>query len=152
MGAKVALTEQSGILPEFTVFPQMRIPTGSSQFTSGEVLPGMNFAYAWMLTEKLELEANTNVNRRLDPSLNHYYVEFFQTFNFEYDVCEKIMVFNEFILISPEGALSARCQYYEHIGVHYFITPTLQLDMHTGVGMNRAADNFFAGSGLSWRW
>lgn len=49
----------------------MRNPNGSSQFTSGEVLPGMNFAYAWMITDKLELEANTNVNRRLDPSFDH---------------------------------------------------------------------------------
>lgn len=152
LGAKVALTKQSGILPELTVFPQMRVPSGSSQFTSGEVLPGMNFVYAWLLTEKLELEANTNVNRRLDPTFNHYYTEFFQTFNFEYDLCEKLLLFNEFVLIWPEGALTAQTQYYEHAGMHIFIRPNLQIDLHAGVGLNQAADNFFGGSGLSWRW
>lgn len=152
LGAKVALTKQSGILPELTVFPQMRVPSGSSQFTSGEVLPGMNFVYAWLLTERLELEANTNVNRRLDPSFDHHYTEFFQTVNFEYDLCEKLLLFNEFVLIWPEGALTAQTQYYEHAGMHIFIRPNLQIDLHAGVGLNQAADNFFGGSGLSWRW
>jgi hypothetical protein len=152
LGAKVALTKQSGILPELTVFPQMRVPSGSSQFTSGEVLPGMNFVYAWLLTEKLELEANTNVNRRLDPSFDHHYTEFFQTVNFEYDLCETLLLFNEFVLIWPEGALTAQTQYYEHAGMHIFLRPNLQIDLHAGVGLNQAADNFFGGSGLSWRW
>lgn len=152
LGAKIALTEQAGILPELTVFPQMRVPTGSSLFTQGEVLPGMNFVYAWMLTEKLELEANTNVNRRLDPTFDHYYDEFLQTINFEYDLCEKVMLFNEFIIFAPSGALSARMQYYEHAGIHYFIHRNLQLDFHGAVGLNQGADNFFGGAGLCWRW
>jgi hypothetical protein len=152
VGAKVALTEQLGLLPEFTVFPQMRLPVGHSNFTSGEVLPGINFAYCWMLTEKLELEANTQVNRRHDDGIEHFYTEIFQTFNFEYDLAERFMLFNEFVLISPSGAITAGCQYYEHAGLHYFIRPNLQLDFHAAVGLNRYADDFFGGSGLSWRW
>ncbi len=152
IGAKIALTEQSGILPEFTIFPQMRVPSGHPNFTAGEVLPGMNFAYAWMITEKLELEVNTVLNRRRDDGLDHYYVELFQPINFEYNLHEKLMVFNEFILISPVGALNASCQYYQHAGFHFFILPNLQLDIHVGVGLNRAADDFFGGNGLSWRW
>jgi hypothetical protein len=152
VGAKVALTEQVGYLPELTIFPQARVPTGSSNFTQNEVLPGMNFVYAWMLTEKLELEANSNINRRRDDGLDHYYTEWFQTVNFEYDLCRKMMLFNEFVLIWPNGALAAQTQYYEHAGFHYFFLPNLQLDVHAGVGLNQAADNFFGGSGLSWRW
>ncbi|MCE9604755.1 MAG: transporter [Planctomycetia bacterium] len=152
LGAKVALTKQSGILPELTVFPQMRVPSGHPNFTSGQVLPGMNFVYAWMVTEKLELEANTNVNRRGDFGLDHYYTEVFQTFNFEYDLCERLMLFNEFVLIWPNGALAAATQYYEHAGVHIFLMPNVQIDIHAGVGLNQAADDFFGGTGFCWRW
>lgn len=152
IGAKVALAEQAGILPEFTVFPQMKVPTGHPNFTSGLVLPGMNFVAAWMLTEKLELEANSNINRRGDSFADHYYTEWFQTFNFEYDLCEKLMLFNEFVLIWPNGARENATQYYDHAGLHYFFLPNFQLDLHAGVGMNRAADDFFGGAGLSWRW
>ena len=152
VGAKIALAEQSGILPEFTVFPQMRVPSGHPNFTSSEVLPGMNFAYAWMITEKLELEVNTVLNRKKDDGLDHYYVELFQPINFEYDLHEKLMLFNEFILFSPIGALDASCQYYQHAGFHFFILPNLQYDLHAGFGLNRAAHDFFGGNGLSWRW
>jgi hypothetical protein len=152
LGAKVALTEQYGILPEFTVFPQMRVPVGHPNFTAGEVLPGVNFAYSWMLTKKLELEANTQVNRRRDDGLNHFYTEILQTINFEYDLCERLMLFNEFILQMPCGAVVQPCQYYEHAGFHYFFLPNFQLDIHAAVGLNRAADDFFGGTGLSWRW
>lgn len=152
LGAKIALVKQSGILPEFTVFPQMRVPSGHPNFTSGQVLPGVNFAYCWMITKKLELEANSNINRRGDFGLDHYYTEWFQTFNFEYDLCEKIMLFNEFVLIWPNGALANATQYYEHAGIHFFLMPNLQIDFHGGVGLNRAADDLFAGTGLSWRW
>lgn len=152
LGAKIALVEQHGILPELTIFPQMRIPAGHRNFSANAVLPGMNFVYAWMVTEKLEIEANTQVNRRRDDGIDHFYTEVFQTLNIEYDLHERLMLFNEFILISPTGALAANVEYYLHQGVHLFILPNLQLDIHAGMGLNRAADDLFGGSGLSWRW
>ena len=152
LGAKVALTEQAGILPELTIFPQMRVPSGHPSFSAGEVLPGVNFVYAWMVTDSLELECNTQVNRRRDDGLDHFYTEVLQTVNFELDVGEKFMVFNEFVLFSPVGAMAANVEWYTHPGIHYFILPNLQLDLHAAVGLNRAADDLFGGTGLSWRW
>jgi len=152
IGAKIALAEQSGFFPELTIFPQMRVPSGHPNFTAGEVLPGMNFAYAWMVTEKLEIEANTQVNKRRDETIDHFYTEILQTVNFEYDLVEKIMLFNEFVLFSPVGAQEAQVEYYVHPGLHYFIMPNVQLDFHAAVGLNRAADDMFGGVGFSWRW
>ncbi len=152
VGAKIALAEQSGIFPEFTIFPQMRVPVGHRVYSANAVLPGMNFAYAWMVTDKLEIEANTQVNKRRDDGIDHFYTEILQTVNFEYDLHEKIMVFNEFVLFSPVGAELASVEWYVHPGVHYFLMPNLQLDFHAGLGLNAAADDFFGGSGLSWRW
>lgn len=152
VGAKVALAEQSGIFPQLTIFPQMRVPSGSPAFTSRQVLPGMNFAYAWEITKHLELECNTQVNRRRDDDIDHFYVQILQTINFEFSINQKVMVFHEFILVEPCGALAALPEYYVHPGLHYFIRPNLQLDFHAAVGLNRNAANFFGGSGLSWRW
>ncbi|MBL8826495.1 MAG: transporter [Planctomycetaceae bacterium] len=152
VGAKIALAEQSGMLPEFTIFPQMRVPVGHQAYSANAVLPGMNFAYAWMVTDKLEIEANTQVNKRRDDGIDHFYTEILQTVNFEYDLHEKVMVFNEFVLFSPVGAELANVEWYIHPGLHYFIMPNLQVDFHAGLGLNAAADDFFGGSGLSWRW
>jgi hypothetical protein len=152
LGAKVALTAQSGILPELTIFPQMRVPTGSPDISSDEVLPGMNFVYAWRVTERFEIEGNTNVNRRRNPGLDHYYTEYLQTFNFEYDLAERIMLFNEFVIFAPSGAIGVPTQAYSHGGLHYFLLPNVQIDVHAAVGLNAAADDMFGGAGLSWRW
>ena len=152
LGAKVALTDQSGILPEVTIFPQMRVPTGSPDISSDEVLPGMNFVYAWRVTERFEIEGNTNVNRRRSPGLDHYYTEYLQTFNFEYDLAERIMLFNEFVIFAPSGGIGVPTQAYSHGGLHYFLLPNLQIDVHAAVGLNAAADDMFGGAGLSWRW
>lgn len=152
LGAKLALADQAGILPELTIFPQMRVPTGSPAFTSDEVLPGMNFVYAWRVARRLEIECNTNVNRRRDPGLGSYYTEYLQTFNFEYDLSERIMLFNEFVIFWPVGAVTVPGQAYSHAGFHLFLLPNLQIDVHAAVGLNAGAADMFGGSGLSWRW
>ena len=152
LGAKVALVEQAGILPELTIFPQMRVPSGAPQISAGEVLPGMNFVYAWRVGERFEIECNTNVNKRRDPNRGGFYTEYLQTFNFEYDLAERIMLFNEFVIFSPVGSQAVPGQAYSHAGIHYFLLPNLQFDVHAAVGLNGAADDFFGGSGVSARW
>lgn len=152
LGAKLALAAQSGLLPELTIFPQMRVPSGSPAFTGEEVLPGMNFVYAWRVTERLEVECNTNVNKRRDLAAGRYYTECLQTFNFEYDLGERVMLFNEFVIFAPVGAVDVAGQAYSHAGLHYFVRPNLQVDVHAAVGLNEAAADLFGGTGLSWRW
>lgn len=152
LGAKVALAAQAGILPELTIFPQMKVPTGSPAYSADEVLPGMNFVYAWRVGERTEIECNTNVNRRRNPDAPGYYTEYLQTFNFEYDVGPRVMLFNEFVIFAQAGGVGVPQQAYSHGGLHWFLLPNLQLDIHAAVGLNEAAADFFGGSGISWRW
>lgn len=149
VGAKLALTEQAGLLPEVALFPQARVPTGSSAFTSSQVLPGFNLAYSWVITDWLELECNTQLNRRRDDA-SHYYTEFIQTANLEYELTDRIGAFTEWIVFVPSGALTAQTQHYFHGGFVYLVTNHIQLDIHSAVGLNRAADNLaFTGAGFS---
>ena len=152
VGAKLALTEQSGWLPEMAIFPQARVPTGSSAFTNSQVLPGFNFAYSWKLNDWLELECNTQLNRRRDD-VSHFYTEFIQTVNFEYELTETVGAFTEWFVFVPSGAVSAETQHYFHGGFVYFVNNNIQLDIHSAVGLNRAADNLaFTGVGFSIRY
>lgn len=152
LGAKVALAAQAGILPELTIFPQMKVPTGSPAYSADEVLPGMNFVYAWRVGERIEIECNTNVNRRRNPEAAGFYTEYLQTFNFEYDLSRRVMLFNEFVVFAQVGGVGVPQQAYSHGGLHWFLLPNLQVDVHAAVGLNEAAADFFGGSGLSWRW
>lgn len=152
IGAKLAITEQAGALPEFAIFPQARLPSGSSAFTSDRFLPGVNLAYSWMLNDWIELECNTQFNNRRDD-LAHTYTEFIQTANVEYEFAEALGGFTEVIAFIPSGSLSALPEYYFHAGLVVFPNDDVQFDMHAGVGLNSAAANLaFTGVGLSWRY
>lgn len=152
IGAKLAIAEQAGIFPEFAIFPQMRLPTGSPAFTSDRVLPGVNLAYAWMLNDWLELECNTQFNSRRDDA-DHTYTEMIQTANMEYELSDRVGAFTEVIGFFPSGSLTALPEYYFHAGFVFFPSDNVQFDIHSGVGLNSSASNLaFTGVGLSWRY
>ena len=151
VAAKLALTEQAGWLPEMAIFPQMRVPSGSSAFTSGQVLPGFNFAYSWKFNDWLELECNTQLNRRRDDA-NQFYTEFIQAVNFEYELTHRLGAFTEWFCFVPTGVSVAQTQHYFHTGFVYFVNNNIQLDIHSAIGLNRAADDLaFTGVGFSIR-
>ncbi|MEI6255233.1 MAG: hypothetical protein WCQ77_01165 [Planctomycetota bacterium] len=105
-----------------------------------------------LVTERFEIECNTNVNRRFAYAADHFYTEYLQTFNFEYDLSRKIMLFHEFAIFSPVGAITVPGQAYSHAGFHFFLRPNLQIDVHAAVGLNAAAADMVGGSGLSAKW
>lgn len=151
LASKLALTEQHGVLPEIAIFPQLRLPTGCGAFSSHEVLAGYNLAYSWMLNDWLELECNSQLNRRLDDS-GHYYMEAIQTANLEYELTERWGAFTEWIMFTPCGALTARTEHYFHGGFVFQPTPNMQFDVHAAVGLSRASDDLaFTGGGFSFR-
>ncbi len=152
LACKIALAKQKGWLPDLTVFPQMRLPTGADAFSADQVLPGFNIAYSWAVTRLIELECNTVFNKKRDDQ-DHYYVEILQTANVEYDLGDRWMAFTEYLAFMPSSSLSAQFEQYFHVGVHYFVTPNLQIDLHSAVGLNRASDDLaFTGVGLSWKY
>ena len=70
--------------------------------------------------------------------------------NFEYELTDRIGAFTEWFVFVPSGSLTAQNQHYFHGGFVYFVTNNIQLDIHSAVGLNRAADNLaFTGVGFS---
>ena len=151
LAAKLALVKQRGILPDITIFPQFRLPTGSNAFSADRILPGVNIAYCWAINEFVELECNTVFNKKRDET-GHIYTELLQTANVEYDLGEKWMGFTEYLAFVPSSAVSADFTHYFHYGLHYFVTPDVQIDVHSSVGLNESSDNLaFTGIGFSIR-
>ncbi len=151
VGGKIALTPQSNCLPETGVILQMTVPTGSKDFTAGEVLPGVNFVYDWDLSDTFSLGGGTQANRALDDNGDDFYVEFAQSITTDYSWTDKLSSFHEWYMFAPCGAVTSHEQQYFNAGFMYLITDNIQWDIRAGVGLNQAADNFFAGSGLSVR-
>ncbi|MEX2093659.1 MAG: transporter [Pirellulales bacterium] len=151
IGSKFALTPQSGCLPETGLILQMTVPTGASDFTAGEVLPGVNFVYGWDVTDDFSIGGGTQANRALDDNGEDFYVEFAQSITTGCGWTEELGSYAEWYMFAPAGADTAENQQYFNAGLTYLITDNIQWDIRAGVGLNEAADDFFTGSGLSIR-
>jgi Putative MetA-pathway of phenol degradation len=151
LGAKFGLTPQVELLPETALVLQANVPTGSSDLTAHEVLPGFNFAYSWEINDSLDTAGSTQVNREIDDNDTDYYTQIAQSWTVGYDWTEQLGSYAEWFAFIPEGAVTSHNQQYFNAGFTYLFTDNFQWDIRAGVGLNQAADDFFTGTGFSIR-
>jgi hypothetical protein len=154
LGVKLWLTEQKGSLPEMALVFQTTVPTGADAFTARQMLPGINLLCGWDVIEDLvTLGTGFQVNRHLD-GIGHYYVELAPSITAGYKLTQKLNGYTEFFAILPASSVDpdTKPEYYFDGGFQYFVTNDFALDIRAGVGLNRAADDFFAGTGLVYRY
>jgi hypothetical protein len=152
LGLKIALTPQQSCLPETGIILQMSVPTGADAFSADEVLPGVEYCYAWDITKNWSLAGLTAMVGAVDDVTSDTYSEFEQSLSLGYSWNEKIRNYTEWYVLSPISADTNRPQYYFNGGFTVLINNDVQWDIRAGVGLNEAADNFFAGTGLSLRY
>jgi hypothetical protein len=151
LGFKLALTPQECILPETAIILQMTVPTGSSEFTADEVLPGFNYLYGWDINDELSTGASTQLNRAIDDETSDAYVEFAQSWTVNYSWTERVTSFTEWFVLVPTSADTNHTEHYFDGGFSVLLNDDIQWDIRAGVGLNQAADDYFAGTGLSIR-
>jgi len=153
LGVKIALTEQAGWLPEMVLMPQMRVPTGHSAFTAGQVLPGVNWLYGWEVNDFLAIGGSTQANRASDDD-GFFYVETAQSLTANYGLTDKLGAYTEWFAFFPCGAHAEGigAEHYFDTGLTYQVNPDLQFDIRAGWGLNPRAEDFFTGAGLAKRW
>ncbi len=152
LGMKIALTSQQCCLPETGVIIEMSVPTGGDDFTANKVLPGVEYCYDWELNEDWSLAGMTAMVGAVDDVTNDLYSQFEQSLSLEHSWTEQIKSYTEWYVLSPISADTNRPQEYFNAGFTVLINKDTQWDIRAGVGLNEAADNFFAGSGLSLRY
>ncbi len=152
LGFKIALTPQQGCLPETGIILEMSVPTGGDAFTADHVLPGVEYCYDWDITKDWSLSGMTAIENTVDDVTNDPYNEFQQSLSLEYSWTEKVKSYTEWYVLSPISADTNKPQYYFDGGFTVLINKDVQWDIRAGVGLNEAADNFYAGTGLSLRY
>lgn len=152
IGAKIALTEQCGCLPSMSIIPQMNVPTGSSGFTSDEVLPGLNWIYAWDINDRLSLAGSTQGNRVVD-STGHTHLEMAQSVAAGLGLTDQLGSYLEWFAFMPHSAREAGVgpNHFLNGGFTWLENNNLQYDIRAGLGLNDEAADYFIGAGLSFR-
>ena len=149
LGAKLELTRQAGRLPAFALIPQMTLPTGSTLFSDGRALPGVNLVYGWDLPGGLSLAGSTQVNLAVADD-DDSYPEWAQSAVAGGGLGARAGVYGEWYAFLPAGA-DAPKEHYLNAGLTWLATDDSQWDIRVGVGLNDAAEDFFAGVGAAIR-
>ncbi len=149
LGFKLGLTPQDGVLPQMALIPQMTVPTGSSAFTSNRVLPGLNWIYGWELNDHISTAGSSQLNAAVDDGGT--FLEFAQSWTIAYTLTDELGAYTEWYGLFPGEGSGAETEHYFNGGFTYLLSDDIQWDIRAGVGLNDAADDFFAGSGFSIR-
>jgi len=152
LGVKIALTPQEHWLPETGIILQMTVPSGSSELTADEVLPGVNYLYSWDINDNWSTAGSTGINSAIDDETLDSYAEFSQSWTVGYSWTDRIGSYTEWFVIIPTSADTNHTENYFNGGFTVLINDDLQWDIRAGVGLNSAADDFFTGTGLSFRY
>ena len=149
LGAKLELTRQTGRLPALALIPQMTLPTGSTLFSGGRALPGVNLVYSWDVPGGLSLAGSTQFNLA-GAGDDDSYAEWAQSAVAGAGLGTRGGVYGEWFAFLPMGA-DAPQEHYLNAGLTWLTADDSQWDFRVGVGLNDAAEDFFAGVGAAIR-
>ncbi|MDY3559260.1 transporter [Gemmata sp. JC673] len=154
LATKFALTEGSGWRPETAVTLQMTVPTGRRELSGRHPLPGLLYLYSWELIPDLVSLGGTTAAVAAVDDTGGTYVQLAQSLSVGYTLTERLGAFTECFVLAPAGADTPRAgpQYYFDSGLLYRVTPNFQVDARFGFGLNRRADDVFAGVGFAVRY
>lgn len=153
LSAKVFLREEKGYFPEVAILAGMSVPTGEDGFTSDNVDPGVRLACAHTLSDRLALGYNLAIEwiTGLDDMGKKDTLTFLPyTCGIGIGLTDRIGSYVEFfgeLPLEDEGDAA----HLFNCGFTYKLMPNIQLDAEGGVGISDKADDWFIGTGISYR-
>jgi hypothetical protein len=145
-GAKVALTRQSGWVPDSVFIAQAFTPTGgaatATQFV-GTYAFGWKLPNRWLTDAALRYGTGSENGDRFNLWAPSVVVKV--------PLGERWNVHAEYFGLFTQGAAQDSTSHYFSPGVHYLVTPNLEVGVRVGWGLNDQAARFFCNSGFGWR-
>jgi hypothetical protein len=143
-------------IPTTALITSVIAPTGgTSPLSSGTAEPYINLIYGWSLTETLTLAGSTGyLGERQQPGAGlpgDNYQRFHQSIVAFQTVGERTTFFYEWYVFMYTNLGDNRPVHYMDGGVLYRLSPNIQVDFRAGFGLSGRPDDFFTGTGLSFR-
>jgi Putative MetA-pathway of phenol degradation len=154
LGAKVALTEQRGLLPAIAVIPQMTVPTGGRAVTADRVLPGLNVDGAWEVIDDLFNVEFVIATNQVADDIHHAHVEVATGLTGVLHVSRALEVFVEWDAAYPSGSdrPGAGPRHSAVGGLVYFVSKDVVVDLRVGTGLSARAPELLVGAGFAVRY
>lgn len=148
LALKWKLFDLEGLRPAFAIIPGITVPTGSGEFSSGDVDPQFKVACAYELSGQWDVTGNVDLAEPSDDE-----GRFFQaaaSVSLAYAIRDDVGAYLEYYGFYP-NARDSDGAHTLNTGLAWQLTPNFQLDWSVGGGLNEEADDFFTGVGFAVR-
>jgi Putative MetA-pathway of phenol degradation len=148
-GAKFRLNDQRRLLPRGIVIVQAGTPTGGSEGIAPATALVATYAAGWELPRRLRFDAA--IRYGLDSEHGDRFSQWAPSAVLRVPIGEKLAAHAEYFGIMTSGKEVNRTVHFISPGVHYLVTPELEIGVRLGWGLNDQSARFFANTGLGWR-
>jgi hypothetical protein len=148
-GVKVRITDQDRWLPRSIAILQGFTPTGGSPGTSTATRLVATYAAGWAFPNRWQFDAAMRYGFASEEG--DRFNEWAPSAVLRAPLGEKWATHVEYFGVSTTGRERNATQHYISPGVHYLLTPDLELGIRVGWGLNDQSARFFANGGIGWR-
>ena len=142
-GFKLGLTEQRGWIPKSACIIQGTTPTsGPESFTDFQ----LGYVFGWKFLDDWQLDSSLRYIATKEEG--DHFNEWAPSIVLKVPVAEKWNVHGEYFGIFTDGRTHGSNAQYFSPGVHYLITPDLEVGVRLGWGLNQDAASFFVNVGF----
>lgn len=145
-GAKLRLSEQSNWLPESSLIVQGHTPTSgpdpATAFTLG-------YVFGWELPDEWKLDSAIRFGA--DKEADDRFEQWSPSIVLRKTIAERWNVHAEYFGHFSQDRSDNFAKHYASPGVHYLVTPNIEVGVRVGWGLSDDAPRFFSNTGLGWR-
>ena len=153
---KFRTTDQACRIPESALEVRFTVPTGSREWSTGDVEFGLDYIYGWRLSEVAEIYGSTGFSTNalaefafatLMPDGENFML-YTQSVALGLEVTERVAMYTEVFGLFTDGFEDdEEAPVFFNIGIDYYVTDDIVLDVRVGTGLNNDAEDLFAGIG-----
>ncbi len=145
-GFKLKITDQDGLVPRVCLEAMSTVGTDSRTISNRDLEPTLKLIGSWDLGHSLSLTSNAILTYA--SSNSERFLQGAGSVSISYAATDTLSVFAEYFVVGPHFKATDAAQTID-FGAAYLLTNRIQFDARVGFGLNREADNLFAGMGIS---
>ena len=157
---KVRTTDQAGWRPESALEIRFTAPTGGVDWSTDEVEFGLDYIYGWRLNPRVEIYGSSGFSTnalgefafRPSAPADEEFMLYTQSVAIGAELSERVTSYTEFFGLFTDGFEDdeERPAFF-NVGLDYYLSDNVVLDVRAGTGLNADAEDFFFGMGGAFR-
>ncbi len=158
---KLQITEAEcrSLLPTSALELRSTVPTGGEGFTTDRVGFSLDYIYEWKLSERMNVAGSTGFGNDgfgdfgflPEEPAEEQFVLMSQSAVIGLELTEASTMYAEWFGIFSRGLADEFVINVFNVGVDYYLSNNIVVDVRAGLGLSEDADDFFSGVGGGWR-